>query len=182
MLESFLLLCYTFGKYRKKKGGDAVLGMFYPWERAADVFAIDYQKLYDLGYRAVLFDIDNTLVHHGDDSTAQVDALFLQIHQIGLKTMLVSNNGVDRIERFLRCIDSPYIANADKPDPTCCRRAMETLNMTPNETVFIGDQVFTDVWGAKRAGCFAILTKPLHKGNEGRFIAFKRILEKPFIK
>ena len=177
MLESFLLLCYTFGKYRKKKGGDAVLGMFYPRERAADVFAIDYQKLYDIGYRAVLFDIDNTLVHHGDDSTEEVDALFLQIHQIGLKTMLVSNNGVDRIERFLRCIDSPYIANADKPDPTCCRRAMETLNVTPNETVFIGDQVFTDILCANRCGIASILVDFIRAPNETK-IGIRRHVER----
>ncbi len=46
------------------------------------VFAIDYEKL-AAGLQGILFDIDNTLVHHGDDSTPEVDALFRHIHSLG---------------------------------------------------------------------------------------------------
>lgn len=154
-----------------------MIGMFYPWERAKSVFAIDYRKLYDLGYRAVLFDIDNTLVHHGKDSTPEVDELFRQIHRIGLKTMLISNNGVDRIERFLRCIDSPYIPNADKPDPANYRRAMELLGVSREQTVFIGDQLFTDILGANRCGIASILVDFIRAPNETR-IGIRRNVEK----
>ena len=42
---------------------------FYPYAYVESVFVIDYQKLYEKGYRGLIFDIDNTLVHHGDDST-----------------------------------------------------------------------------------------------------------------
>lgn len=154
-----------------------VFGMFYPWERARNVFSIDFQKLYDLGYRAVLFDIDNTLVHHGKDSTPEVDALFRRIHQIGLKTMLISNNGVDRIERFLRNIDAPYIPNADKPKPENYRRAMELLDVGQAETVFIGDQLFTDILGANRSGIASILVDFIRDPNETK-IGIRRNLEK----
>lgn len=41
---------------------------FFPYEYAQSVFAIDYEKLYRLGYRGLIFDVDNTLVHHGDPS------------------------------------------------------------------------------------------------------------------
>lgn len=151
--------------------------MLFPSERAQSVFSIDYQKLYDLGYRAILFDIDNTLVHHGDDSTPEVDELFRQIHRIGLKTMLLSNNGVDRIERFLRNIDSPYIPNADKPDPGNYRRAMEQLGVSREETVFIGDQLFTDILGANRCGMASILVDFIRVPYETR-IGFRRYAEK----
>jgi len=43
--------------------------LFYPYEYVESVFTIDYNKLYSLGYRGIIFDIDNTLVHHGEDST-----------------------------------------------------------------------------------------------------------------
>ena len=154
-----------------------MLGMFYPWERANSVFAIDYQKLYDLGYRAVLFDIDNTLVHHGKDSTPEVDELFRQIHRIGLKTILISNNGVTRIERFLRNIDSPYIPNADKPHPANYRKAMALLGVGLKETVFIGDQIFTDILGANRCGIPSILVDFIPAPNETK-IGIRRHLEK----
>lgn len=44
-------------------------------------------------------------------------------------------------------------------------------------TVFIGDQLFTDVWGAKRAGIRNILVKPIHPKEEIQ-IVLKRYLEK----
>ena len=49
---------------------------YYPHEYVESVFTIDYRKLYDKGYRGVIFDIDNTLVEHGGDSNSEVDALF----------------------------------------------------------------------------------------------------------
>ena len=46
-----------------------MLERWYPTAHVPSVFAIDYEKLAALGYKGILFDIDNTLVHHGDDST-----------------------------------------------------------------------------------------------------------------
>ena len=66
--------------------------IFYPYEYVKNVFSIDYDKLYSKGYRGLIFDIDNTLVHHGDDSTDEVDELFKYIQQIGFKTIILSNN------------------------------------------------------------------------------------------
>ena len=68
-----------------------------------------------MGYKAIIFDIDNTLVHHGEDSTQEVDELFRQIQNIGLKTLLLSNNTQERIERFIKNINSLYIYDAQKP-------------------------------------------------------------------
>lgn len=75
---------------------------YYPYAYVDSVFSIDYQKLYEKGFRGILFDIDNTLVHHGDDSTLEIDELFRKIHNIGLKTVLLSNNDKERIQRFIK--------------------------------------------------------------------------------
>lgn len=154
-----------------------MLRKFYPSQRAASVFAIDYQKLYSLGYRGIIFDIDNTLVHHGKDSTPEVDALLAQIKRIGFKTMMLSNNGVDRIERFLRNIDSPYISNADKPNPENYYRALERMGLEAAQTVVIGDQVFTDILGANRSGIRSILVDFIRAPNETK-IGIRRNVEK----
>ena len=68
-----------------------MLKAYYPCEYAASVFDIDWQKVYGRGYRGVIFDIDNTLVPHGDDSTPEVDELFVEIHAAGLKTVLLTS-------------------------------------------------------------------------------------------
>ena len=65
---------------------------FYPYEYVDSVFCINYNELYKKGYRGIIFDIDNTLVHHGDDSTKEIDELFKMIQKIGFKTCLLSNN------------------------------------------------------------------------------------------
>lgn len=56
----------------------------YPYEYVESVFTIDYKKLYQNGYRGLLFDIDNTLVPHGENSTPEVDELFKNIQNISI--------------------------------------------------------------------------------------------------
>lgn len=94
-----------------------MLERWYPTAHVLSVFAIDYEKLAALGYKGILFDIDNTLVHHGDDSTPEVDALFRHIHSLGLKTLLLSDNSAVRIERFNRNIRTLLLPRRASPTP-----------------------------------------------------------------
>lgn len=146
-----------------------LLNRFYPWETADSVFSIDYEKLYRLGYRGILFDIDNTLVLHGADSNEEVDALFRRLHSMGLQTLLLSNNSEERILRFLAHIESPYIAEADKPAPAAYLQAVKTLGLSREQTIVIGDQLFTDVYGANRAGLASIRVDFLRHPGERHF-------------
>lgn len=154
-----------------------MLKMFYPYEYVESVFDIDYERLYSLGYKAIIFDIDNTLVHHGDNSNRAIDNLFLQIHNIGLKTLLLSNNCKERIESFLINIESLYIAEADKPKPDNYYKAIELLGCKKEEAIFVGDQLFTDIYGANKCGMANILVKFLRRSDETK-IGKKRMLEK----
>ncbi|MDR1388828.1 MAG: VanW family protein [Treponema sp.] len=143
-----------------------MLKPFYPHEYVESVFSIDYKKVYDKGYRAVLFDIDNTLVHHGDDSTKEIDELFQFIHNIGLKTVLLSDNSGERINRFSKNIDSFSISNANKPSVTGYLKAVEIADVKKEEALSIGDQIFRDILGANRAGIDNVLVKYLRRNNE----------------
>lgn len=158
-----------------------MLKMLYPYEYVESVFSIDYTKLYEAGYKGIIFDIDNTLVHHGENSTPDVDELFRQIHQIGFKTILLSNNNAERIERFLENIDSPYIAEAQKPKTHNYFAALDILGIKKEETIYIGDQIFTDIYGANKSGIANILVKYLRYDNETK-IGKKRTLEKLILK
>ena len=139
--------------------GVYVLKRFYPNDYVEDAFVIDYQALYDAGYRGVILDIDNTLVPHGADSTPEVDDLFRRIQDIGLKTIIVSNNDAPRIERFLQNIDCPYVCDAEKPRKQGYLKALEVLGLPKNQVICVGDQVFTDVLGANACGIDSILVK-----------------------
>lgn len=155
--------------------------IFYPYEYIESVFSIDYKKLYSKGYRGIIFDIDNTLVHHGEDSTEEVDALFQVIHDVGLKTLLLSDNSKARIQRFLKNIDSLYIHDAQKPKVESYLKAVEMLGIKKHEAVFIGDQIFRDILGANRSGIDSILVKYLRYDDETK-IGISRNLEKVVLK
>lgn len=154
---------------------------FYPYEYEESVFTIDYEKLYSKGFRAVIFDIDNTLVHHGDDSTPEVDELFKHIHKTGLKTLLLSNNSEERIQRFMQNIESLYIAEAQKPEPGNYLKAVEMLGVKKTEVVMVGDQIFTDILGANRCGMASILVKFILLEGETK-IGIRRHIEKMLLR
>lgn len=136
-----------------------MLEKFYPYEFVENVFSIDYAKLYGMGYRAVVFDIDNTLVPHGADSTEHVVALFKNIHDIGMKTLLLSNNNEKRILRFNKSLNTKYISEAGKPSPDAYLKALSLLNTKRDQMIVIGDQLFTDIYGANKVGMVSILVK-----------------------
>lgn len=141
------------------------------------------EYLLEKGIKGIILDIDNTLIGHDvpipDEKTLKHLRNF---EAAGLKLCVVSNNTYERVSAFSAKIGVKYfVHDALKPRAYGYKLAAEEMNLPMANIAAIGDQVFTDVWGAKRAGCFAILTKPLHKGGEGFFIAFKRIFEKPFV-
>ena len=151
--------------------------MLYPDEYMDSTYAIDFKKLYKDGYRGILFDIDNTLVPHGAPADERAIALFKELKQIGFTTCLISNNKEPRVKSFCDKVDSDYIFKAGKPLPGGYEEGIRKMKTTKENTLFIGDQIFTDVYGAKRAGIRSILVKPIHPKEEIQ-IVLKRYLEK----
>lgn len=141
----------------------------YPYEYADSVFAIDYNKLYNDGYKGLIFDIDNTLVHHGDDSNEKIDNFFKTIQNIGFKTLILSNNDEERVKRFLKNIDSLYICDAQKPDCKSYLKAVQMLDLKKEEVICIGDQIFTDILGANKSRIPSILVKFIRLPNETNY-------------
>ena len=150
---------------------------FFPDRYVASTYVIDFEKLYEEGYRGLIFDIDNTLVPHGAPADARAIALFDRLKKIGFKCCLISNNQEPRVKMFNEPIQVDYVYNAHKPSTKNYRKAMEIMGTTRETTLFVGDQLFTDVWGAKRAGIRNILVRPIHPKEEIQ-IVLKRYLEK----
>ena len=151
--------------------------MFYPDEYVASTYVIPFEKLYEEGYRGIIFDIDNTLVTHGAPANDQAKALFARLKELGFDCCLLSNNQEPRVKMFNDDVQVNYIYDAHKPSVKNYEKAMELMGTDKKNTIFIGDQLFTDVWGAKRTGIRNILVKPIHPKEEIQ-IVFKRKLEK----
>lgn len=150
---------------------------FYPKRLAPSSYEINYEKLYQEGYRGILFDIDNTLVEHGADATPRAIALFDRLKKIGFQTCLISNNSDERVSRFNQKIGTNYIHKANKPSKKNYIRATKIMGTRIDNTVFVGDQLFTDVFGANRIGMMTYLVKPIHPKEEIQ-IVLKRKLER----
>jgi HAD superfamily phosphatase (TIGR01668 family) len=154
-----------------------MLRRFYPKRLAQTSYDIDYEKLYKEGYRGILFDIDNTLVEHGADASERAIELFAKLKRIGFQTCLISNNSDARVRRFNQKIGANYIHKANKPARKNYIRATKIMGTNISNTVFVGDQLFTDVFGANRIGMLTYLVKPIHPKEEIQ-IVLKRKLER----
>ena len=150
---------------------------FYPDEYLDSTYAIDFAYMYKKGYRGVIFDIDNTLVPHGAPADDRAKALFAQLKELGVACCLLSNNQRPRVEMFNEEIQVNFIENAHKPSRKNYEKAMELMGTNKKNTLFVGDQLFTDVYGARRTGIYSILVKPIHPKEEIQ-IVLKRYLEK----
>ena len=149
---------------------------YYPYEYVKSVFAIDYKKLWDMGFRGLVFDVDNTLVHHGDDSTPKIDRFFERLHRKGFRTCLLSDNEQSRVERFNKNIGTLYVCDADKPNTSGYEKALELMGTDKKNTVVIGDQIITDIRGANNAGLPSILVHFIRLPEEKR-IGKRRYIE-----
>jgi HAD superfamily phosphatase (TIGR01668 family) len=149
--------------------------MFFPDRYVASTYVINFEKLYENGYRGLIFDIDNTLVPHGAPADARAEDLFQRLKSIGFQCCLISNNKEPRVKKFNENIQVDYVYDAHKPSTKNYKKAMEIMGTNKDNTVFIGDQLFTDVWGAKRTGIANILVKPIHPKEEIQIVIKRRI-------
>lgn len=150
---------------------------FYPDEFVSSTYSIEFEKLYEKGFRGLIFDIDNTLVPHGAPADERAIELFERLRTIGFDTCLISNNQEPRVRPFAEQVKSRHISDAHKPSVKNYKEAMRRMHTDEKTTVFIGDQLFTDIWGAKRSNIPNILVGPIGKKEEIQ-IVLKRYLEK----
>ncbi len=155
-----------------------MLKQFYPkedWKSAYETK--EYERLYAAGYRGIIFDIDNTMVEHGAPVNEKAIFLIRKLKEIGFQVCFVSNNKEPRVKSFSTPLGAEYIFKAGKPGAAGYEAAMKKMGVTKEQTVSVGDQIFTDMWGANRAGIHSVLVAPIGKKEEFQ-IVLKRYLEK----
>lgn len=150
---------------------------FFPDAYMDSTYVINFEKLYKEGIRGVIFDIDNTLVPHGAPADERAIRLFARLRSIGLDYCLISNNQLPRVKPFADAVQAKFVEDAHKPSRKNYLKAMKLMHVDLDSCIFVGDQIFTDVYGAKRCGMRTILVKPLHPKEEIQ-IVLKRYLEK----
>lgn len=155
---------------------------FWPEYDLPDFSAVDRDFIRREGIRGVILDIDNTLEPYENPEPGEaVRAWFSMLAEEGVHAAFVSNNEPERVARFNRDLGLPAYAKAGKPLAKNVRRAISDIGTTPEETLLMGDQIFTDVLAAHNAGIRAALVPPIR--DKRNFITrFKRMLERPILR
>ena len=138
--------------------------------------------LKELGIKAVLSDIDNTLApYEQPDPDERHKEWIKKLQEAGIAVALVSNNHADRVERFNKELGLDAYPDSGKPGKKTLILAMKKLGVTKEETVMLGDQLLTDSYAGKHTGMISIIVPPI-KDKTNLFFRFKRLCERPFIR
>ena len=138
--------------------------------------------LTSIGVKGIVLDVDNTLEPYENPLPGEHVVAWLEsLKAAGISAAIVSNNGGKRINLFNSELGLPAYYKAKKPFKKNVLNAMKDMGTNRENTVLMGDQVFTDVWAAHNTGIRAILVPPI-KDKTDIFTKFKRLLEKPIIK
>lgn len=126
------------------------------------IYKITPAQLKALGIKAVLTDLDNTLIAWDHpDGTEELLTWILEMKNAGIPVLVISNNKSSRIKRVVEKFDLPYVSRAMKPLGRGFAAAQKQLGITADEMVMVGDQIMTDILGANIAGIRSILVQPI---------------------
>lgn len=142
---------------------------------------ISPQALAERGIKLVLADLDNTLVPYKvTQPPPELTAWKEELESCGIRLFLLSNSRKPgRAQKFAEKLGIPFQGHSGKPKKAGYLRAMERMGVTPEQTVMVGDQIFTDTLGANNAGVIPLLVEPIRlAGNPGRYIRYAA--ETPF--
>ena len=140
----------------------AFMELLYPQQHLDSIYELDAAALRARGIRGIIADMDNTLVPWNDRAVYPKLASWLaQLKEKGFRLCIVSNNSRERGGQLALDLDIPAIWYAIKPRRRAFRKALRMMELTPQETAVIGDQIFTDVLGGNRLGLYTILVTPI---------------------
>lgn len=138
------------------------MSLFRPHIKHRKLTDITPAELHERGIRFLILDVDNTLSPYKiDEATDEALRWAEEMKAAGLTLFILSNNKGDRPEIFSRQLGIEYLKRAGKPSPNGVYAACEKEGFEKSETALVGDQVFTDMLCANRAGVCGILVEPI---------------------
>lgn len=124
------------------------------------IYEIDYLKLKKLGYKNLIFDIDNTLMPVNEIKvTNELKELFKKLKK-DFNICIVSNNNNARVDPVKKALNVLAISESNKPQKEAFEQSLRLLKGKKENTVMIGDQMLTDIVGGNKYGLYTILVEP----------------------
>ena len=131
------------------------------------------------GIKLLLLDLDNTLMPYGQSLPSREMILWLKrIRNHSTEVAIFSNSHSKRPETVATELGIDFYDRAKKPFVKKLRKLLSDRALPPERVALAGDQIYTDVFCAKRAGILAIAVKPISLNHP--LLALRYGLEMPF--
>lgn len=163
--------------------GSGPMRLFTPNLRLKTIYDLPIPWLKERHVRAILTDLDNTLVPWRDYRVAEeLAAWFKDLHDNGFRTVILTNaRPSPTIQKMSQDLETELVVGARKPVQRFFWQALKRVDASPAESCVIGDQVFTDILGGNLVGCYTVLVEQIgHREFLGTRIM--RILERRVLK
>lgn len=134
---------------------------------ADDVAKIDFDHLKKQGIKACFFDLDHTLLVHGELDISPRTIAFLK--SLDLDLYIATNRRFSEDLNYIaKQIDAKAVMHARssrdaKPSKRYYDQAVKLSGCKPKEIAMVGDRLVQDIYGAKRAGLTAVLVQKFGK-------------------
>ena len=152
------------------------MALLFPTTAVPKAYDITADGLRKMGVEGLILDIDNTLTTHDHPvPDSRILQWLDQMRAADIRLILLSNNHPPRVAPFAQKLGLAFEADAKKPLPGGYRRAASAMGLSPRQTAVVGDQIFTDIWGARLLGIHTILTRPIHPKEEIQIVLKRRI-------
>lgn len=145
------------------------------------IFDLKPETLAEKGITLLLADLDNTLTPYSSEiPTEEIMAWKEELERKGITLFVVSNSRKStRVPNYCKRLGIDYVRHAGKPGTKGFVEALQKTGCRAAEALMVGDQIFTDVLGANRAGIPVVLVEPIElAGNPGRYLRYA--VEWPF--
>ena len=152
----------------------------FPKFKARELTNLTPEKLKKHGIRLLMLDFDNTIVPYTTDvATEKMDAWLKMMAASDIQLCVVSNSHNDRVKRFCGPYGIPVITHARKPFTKGIRACLAQFGCSRDAAALVGDQIFTDTFGANNAGITPILVRAID--NHNIWLKLRHVAELPFI-
>ena len=144
-----------------------------------DIYEIDFEELKSKGIKALLFDLDSTIMKSKSAMYSERTKEWLSTIEREFVIAVISNNFNENYIEKVRAVSTfDVIGAARKPNPKVLLEYLANARIHPSEAAMIGDRPLTDILAGKRAGCITILVDSINAEYENKPTRFVRWLER----
>lgn len=164
---------------QKIKSKKSMLKNFYPNYVFEKVENIPYELISKEGIKLILMDMDNTIIDSKGKYSKDIKKWIKFMKSKNIKLYIVSNSFSQKVvKRIAKELGVRYFYKASKPSTKAFKKVcLEFPDISKDEILMIGDQLFTDIWGGNRFNIKTILVKRINK-KEIFVSRLKRPIEK----